>query len=120
MLNQKKDTNSVDIPMDIFESNEELVIVMPLWWVNKSSINVWLEKTTLIVKWNRKKPELKEILMPVQEECFWWEFINNIPLPQNVYFDKIHTRLTNDNILIIIVPKIIIPEKLNIEVELIK
>ncbi|MFZ5341419.1 MAG: hypothetical protein ACOZBL_02440 [Patescibacteria group bacterium] len=41
-------------------------------------------------------------------------------MPQNVYFEKIHTRLSPENILIILVPKVVIPEKLKIEIEYIK
>lgn len=117
---QMAKNNWVDIPMDIYESNEELVILMPLWGVSKKSIQIDLEKTTLTVKWVREKPALKENLAPLQEECYWGEFVNSISLPQNVYFEKIHTKLTAENILVIIVPKIIIPEKLKIEIEFIK
>jgi hypothetical protein len=34
-----------------------------------------------------------------------------------VYFDKIHSKLSADNILQIIVPKALIPEKIALEVE---
>lgn len=112
--------NWVDIPMDVYESNDELVIIMPLGWVSKKSINVELEKTNLIVRWVREKPNLKESLSVLQEQCYWWEFVNTISLPQNVYFEKIHTRLSPENILIILVPKVVIPEKLKIEIEYIK
>jgi hypothetical protein len=58
---------------------------------------------------------LKETLKPVVAECFWWEFVRKIELPQNVYFDKISSTLTPENVLIISVPKIIIPDKLEIK-----
>lgn len=112
----KKEQN-IDIPMDIYESSEEIVIVVPLGWVSKDSIEIKLEKTNLIITWERSWPQLKDNLMKLQQDCFWWVFNKSILLPQNVYFDKIHSRLTPENILLIVVPKIIIPEKLKLEVE---
>ena len=106
----------IDIPMDVYDSDQELVIIMPLWWVLRNSIEIYLEKTNLIIKANRKQPNLKDTLVAVQQDCFWWEFSKNIELPQNVYFDKINTQLTQENILIITVPKVIIPEKVKLEV----
>jgi len=40
-----------------------------------------------------------------------------IDLPPQVYFDKIHSKLTPDNTLQIIVPKALVPEKISLEVE---
>jgi len=106
----------IKIPVDIYESPQELVIVMPMWWVKKEDIKIRLEKTNLNIAWIRKPPKLKENLKKVQQECFWWEFKHTIPLPKNIFFDKISSKLTDTNILIITVPKIIIPEKLEIQI----
>jgi HSP20 family molecular chaperone IbpA len=103
--------------MDIYSSNEELLIIIPLWGVEKSSINLSLETTNLIIKWNRSIPTVKDNLLPIQQDCFRWNFEKTIELPQNVYFDKIHSKLTNENILIIVVPKVVIPEKIRLEIE---
>ncbi|UFX82815.1 Hsp20/alpha crystallin family protein [Candidatus Absconditicoccus praedator] len=107
----------LDIPMDVYDSDQELVVIIPLGGVLKDSIEIYLEKTTLNIKANRKQPDLKETLQPVQQDCYWGEFSKSIQLPQNVYFDKIYTQLTKENILIITVPKVIIPEKVKIEVD---
>jgi hypothetical protein len=40
-----------------------------------------------------------------------------IDLPPQVYFDKIHSKLTSNNTLEIIVPKALVPEKIELEVE---
>jgi hypothetical protein len=40
-----------------------------------------------------------------------------LDLPPQAYFDKIHSKLSVDNILQIIVPKSIVPEKIELEVE---
>lgn len=104
----------IEIPFDIYESPEEIVIVIPLWWVSKNNIEIFLEKNKLIIQWERKAPNLKETLKLTKWECFWGKFTKIIELPLNIYFDKIHSKLTEDNILIIIIPKIIIPEKIKI------
>ena len=107
----------IRIPMDIYESPKEIVIVLPLWWVEKKTINISLEDYSLIVWWKRSCPKLKEDLMPVQQECFWWEFKEKIDLPPNVYFDKIYSKITPDNVLSIVIPKSIKPEAIKIEVD---
>lgn len=112
-----KEKDIVDIPVDIYNSNDEMVIVAPLGWVDKKSIDISLEKNVLFISWERKLPNFKENLMPMQQDCYWWVFNRAIELPQNIYFDKIHSKLTQENILMVIIPKIIIPEKLKLEVE---
>ncbi len=114
-MNNKEEI--IDIPMDLYESEDEITIIIPLWWVNKNSIEICLEKTTITVNGERSQPKLKENLMPLKQECFRWKFQKEILLPQNVYFDKIHTKLLENNILIITVPKIIIPEKIKLKIE---
>ncbi len=114
-MEEKQDAN-IEIPMDVFESTQELVIIIPLGWVRRESISIFLERTTLSISWNREMPKVKESLQTIQQECFWWYFEKKIDLPTNVYFDKIQTELTKENILIVTVPKIIIPEKVKLEV----
>jgi hypothetical protein len=40
-----------------------------------------------------------------------------IEIPPQVYFDRIHSKLTLDNTLQIIVPKALVPDKIQLEVE---
>ena len=104
------------IPYDIYENSAEMVIVMPLWWVKKDSIECILDQSDLIIKWKREKPNLKESLKPTKEECFWWDFETIINLPMHVYFDKIYVKFLSENILTITVPKVIIPKKLKLDI----
>ncbi len=117
MVELTKKEEKLDIPMDIYSSNEELLIIIPLWGVEKKSINLSLEKTNLIIKWNRNIPTIKDNLIALKQNCFRWTFEKTVELPQNVYFDKIHSKLTGENILIIVVPKVVIPEKIRLEIE---
>jgi HSP20 family molecular chaperone IbpA len=105
------------IPYDIYESPQELVIFLPLWWVKKESIALEIKDYRLVITWERVKPKVKDNLIPLKEDCYWWAIQQIIDLPPQVYFDKIHSKLTPDNTLQIIVPKALIPEKIALEVE---
>lgn len=106
-----------EIPMDIHDSSHELVILLPLGWVAKESIKLELEKTTLHISGERKAPLLNEHFVVLQDQCFWGEFKKTIDLPTSVYFDKIQSKFLDTNILLIIIPKVIIPEKLSLPIE---
>ena len=105
------------IPYDIYESPQELVIILPLGGVNKESINLSIKDYRLIIDGERIRPVVKESFLPLKEECYWGTIRQIIDLPPQVYFDKIHSKLTPDNVLQIIVPKALIPEKIALEVE---
>jgi HSP20 family molecular chaperone IbpA len=107
----------VKIPYDIYESPNEMVIIMPLWGVNKGSIEISIEDYRLIIKWVREKILLKDDCIPLKEDCYRWKIEQILDLPTQAYFDKIHSKLSVDNILQIIIPKSLIPEKIQLEVE---
>ena len=110
--------NKTTIPYDVYESETEIVVILPLWWVHKDSLDVKLEKNTLLISWQRKRPELKDDLVAQKQECYWGPFNAEIHLPLTVYFDKIKPILTAENILIITVPKYKLPEDVKLNVEL--
>lgn len=59
------------IPLDIYESSSELVVIMPLAGVNKDSLVLSMQEYRLIIKGERIKPDLKDDLTALQEDCFW-------------------------------------------------
>lgn len=105
------------IPYDIYESPQEIVILMPLWWVDKHTINLDIKDYRLVITWKRTKSIVKDNFIPLKEECYRWDIDQVIDLPPQVYFDKIHSKLTSNNTLEIIVPKALVPEKIKLEVE---
>lgn len=107
----------VDIPMDVYESTTELVVIMPLGGVAKRSIKLSLEGNNLTLAGSREKPSMKDTLMPIQEKCFWGAFEKVIALPSSVYFDRIHSELSKDNVLTIIIPKVIVPERIMVHLK---
>jgi hypothetical protein len=62
-------------------------------------------------------PELRDDFLPLSQECFRWSFTQKIDLPPNIYFDRIHSKLTEENVLHIVVPKVLQPEKIKLEIE---
>ncbi len=109
--------NKINIPYDIYESPSEMVVIMPLWGVKKESIDISIDDYRLVIKWIREKIVLKDDCVPLKEECYRGELEQRLDLPPQAYFDKIHSKLSIDNILQIIVPKSIVPDKIELEVE---
>jgi HSP20 family molecular chaperone IbpA len=105
------------IPYDIYESPQELVLFLPLWGVKKESLSLSIKDYKLVISGERIQPMIKDNLLPLKESCYRWPIQQEIDLPPQVYFDKIHSKLSADNILQIIVPKALIPEKIALEVE---
>ena len=109
--------NTPNIPYDMYESPQEVVIIIPLWWVKKESVEVKIENYRIQIRWFRLAPQLKDSCIPIQEECYRWPIELEIEIPPQVYFDRIHSKLTLDNTLQIIVPKALVPDKIQLEVE---
>lgn len=110
-------TDVVSVPYDVYESWQEFVIVMPLWGVRKDSVHVALGEDTLTIRGERKKPEPKEASRALIEGCFWWSFQQAIKIPSAVNVDKIRSELTLENVLILILPKIISPEEIVVHIK---
>ena len=105
------------IPYDMYESSQELLIIMPLGGVKKESLSLKIEDYKLLIEGERSNPEVKENLVSIREECYWGILHQIIDLPAQIYFEKIHSKLTPENTLQIIIPKALVPEKIVVEIE---
>ncbi len=105
------------IPYDMYESSQELLIIMPLGGVKKESLSLKIEDYKLLIEGERSNPEVKENLVSIREECYWGRLHQIIDLPAQIYFEKIHSKLTPENTLQIIIPKALVPEKIVVEIE---
>lgn len=108
----------LSVPMDIYESPKEIVILVPLGWVQKKSIELYFDDFKLIVKWVRVKPKLKDDFVVQQEDCYRWEFSQELQLPSYVHFDRIHSVVNAENVLVITIPKAIHPWKMKLDVKI--
>ena len=106
-----------EIPYDLYDSPQEILIIIPLGWVKKDSLRLNIQDYRLFIEWERTFPSLKENLVPVKEDCYWWGISLAIDLPSQVYFDQIHSKLTPENILQIIIPKANIPDSIPLEIQ---
>lgn len=105
------------IPYDMYESSQELLIIMPLGGVKKESLSLKIEDYKLLIEGERSNPEVKENLVSIREECYWGKLHQIIDLPAQIYFEKIHSKLTPENTLQIIIPKALVPEKIVVEID---
>ena len=105
------------IPYDMYESSQELLIIMPLGGVKKESLSLKIEDYKLLIEGERSNPEVKENLVSIREECYWGKLHQIIDLPAQIYFEKIHSKLTPENTLQIIIPKALVPKKIVVEIE---
>lgn len=127
--NKEKESNNIDVEiiksdedikneeigqvaLDILDSNSNIYIIVPIAWVQQDDIDISLNKNVLTISWNRQKPEeyFLDWIQIKNSECFFWKFLRNIILPENLDFDNIDAKMQN-NLLIITIPKLIFDVK---------
>ena len=99
--------NSIgQIAVDILETDYEIIILAPIAWINLEDIDLSFNKSVLTISWAREKPELfNDDFIIRNSECFWWKFVRNIILPENLDFDSIKATM-EDNLLVITIKKL--------------
>lgn len=117
MMSTPSERNSLKIPYDIYESPSEIFIIIPLWGVKKESLQLEIKEYKLHISGIREKINIKESLNPVRQQCYRGEVHEIINLPNHIYFDKIHSKLTPENILQIIIPKAVVPNHIKVDIE---
>jgi HSP20 family molecular chaperone IbpA len=105
------------IPYDVYESPYEVVIVLPLWWVKKESINLIIRHETIFIKGQRSMHTIRKDFIPIQKMCFRWDIDIAIDLPPESNYKNMTSNLSKENILTIIIPKNIIPEWIKVNIE---
>jgi HSP20 family molecular chaperone IbpA len=95
------------VALDILEWEDSIFIIAPIAWVEYEDIDLSINKTVLTIKWHRDKPPEYDIewIIIRNSECFWWKFIRNIILPENLALNKIKAYMQN-NLLVITIPKL--------------
>jgi len=94
------------VAVDILETPYEIIVLAPIAWIELEDIDLSFSKSILTIKWYRAKPEIySEDIEIKNSECFWWKFVRNIILPENLDFDNIKASLEN-NLLVITIQKL--------------
>jgi len=98
--------NIWQVALDILETENEIIILAPIAWIDLQDIDLSFNKSILTISWERKKPSFFDEDVEIKNsECFWWKFIRNIILPENLDFDSIKATMEN-NLLIINIKKL--------------
>lgn len=99
--------NIGQIALDILETNDAIIIVAPIGGISLEDIDLSLNGSVLTIRSQRKKPFFYESagIMVRNSECFWWDFVRNIILPENLDFDNIRAQMEN-NLLVITIEKL--------------
>ena len=116
-MTRKNIMEKISVPMDIYESTKEMTIIIPLSGVDKKSIKIWITNYQLYISGLRKSPSLREDMIAVKQDCYWGDFEQVVSLPNGINFEKIHSKFTIENVLIVTIPKIYIPDTVSIELE---
>lgn len=95
------------VALDVLESDDNVYIVAPIAGVEYEDIDLSINKTVLTIKWSRHTSAEYDIegINIRNSECFWWKFIRNIILPENLALNKIKAYMQN-NLLVINIPKL--------------
>ncbi len=114
---EKKEDDVGQVALDIIETEDDIIIIAPIAWVKLDDIDLTLNKTILTIKGKREKPEAyfldKANLR--NSECFWWDFIRNVILPENLAMNKIKAYM-EENVLVVTIPKLRFDSK-NIKID---
>jgi len=95
------------LALDIIENEYDVLIISPIAWISLDDIDISLNKSVLTIKWTREKPLdiYSDDITIRNSECFWWDFLRNIILPENLDFDDINASMEN-NLLVISIKKL--------------
>lgn len=95
------------VALDVLEADDSIYIIAPIAWVEYENIDLSINKTVLTIKGSRQRPQEYDLdwVELRNSECFWWKFIRNIILPENLALNKIKAYMHN-NMLVISIPKL--------------
>lgn len=95
------------IALDVLETKDAIIIVAPIGWILLDDIDLSLNGTVLTIRSKRPKPYFYDSMDVTlrNSECFWWDFVRNVILPENLDFDNIRAQMEN-NLLVITIEKL--------------
>lgn len=103
-LFQEEENEEARVPIDMYETESELVIVAPIAGVSPNDIEILLKKDFLLIKGKRKPTEEVSEKNYLYRECFWGPFSKTIYLPHHLNTNKIRAKLYQ-GLLVIRIPK---------------
>lgn len=105
------------IPYDIYDTDEELIVIAPFGGVQKESISISVQHEIITITWKRIKPILKKEARTLQQKSYRGDVEFSIDLPPASNYKNMKSKLTKENILILTIPKNIVPDHIPIHIE---
>jgi HSP20 family protein len=100
-----EDSEEGQLAVDVYQKDNELVIVSPISGVTMNDIEILVHGDMLIIRGKRLPPENPKITDYLYRECYWGPFSKTIILPRDVDVENIRANL-KDGILMIRIPKL--------------
>ena len=114
-LLREENQSEGELTIDVYETDNELVIQSPVAGVRPEELNISIEDDMLIIRGERPAPEPEERNKMIMQECYWGPFSRRFVLPVEVD-GKIKASLER-GILTVRIPKADKKRKRNIVVE---
>ena len=94
------------LALDILETDDEVIILSPIAWIDLWEIDVSYNKWVLVIAGNRKKPTLFQGEVTLRNsECYWGPFSINSIRHENLNSNTIEATMEH-NLLVITIQKI--------------
>ncbi|MEK7145923.1 MAG: Hsp20/alpha crystallin family protein [Patescibacteria group bacterium] len=92
------------LSVDIYQTDDKMIIVCPIAGVKKSEINVAIQDDVLTIRGERKMVKEMNDRTPLVNELFWGVFSRSIVLPDHIDRKNISARVEN-HMLVVSIPK---------------
>lgn len=93
-----------ELPVDVAETHDMLVIIAPVPGVEPENIDIHLDGDVLTIRGTRGRNLVKTVEHFYSEECFWGNFSRSIILPVEVKSDEAQAQFKN-GMLTLTIPK---------------
>lgn len=100
------------VALDVLDLEDSITLVAPLAGIDTTDVDISVSRNILTISGERKRPTVYNEAGrgPIVEECFFGPFSRSVVLPENLAFNKIRAQMEN-NLLIVVVPKLQFPSK---------
>ena len=94
-----------ELAVDVYQTDGEVVIMTAIAGVKPSDLDINIESDIVLIRGRRTKPNEKEEINYVKQECFWGPFSEKIILPEETDAARAEATM-KEGVLMIRIPKI--------------
>ena len=103
------------LTVDVYQTDSSFYIQAPIAGVNTEDLDVEVENEMLVIKGERREPDVNEEKSYFHQECYWGPFSRQIILPEEADTRDIQATFEN-GILTIRIPRLIQSKKKKINI----